>query len=421
MQQAAVKHPQLHACRKQRLVIGAAGIAHQARIDALRQNQHHFHAALGGQNQRVQQRLVRHEIGRADDHPLLRHIERVAQHVVHQRHVAARLRRDDLQQRTAGRLRRHLRHLVHIAGELLQRRREIVFVFHRPVAVKHRRQLLRHRALAAQHRIDPLADARFLFEQARIDQVVAAGVGDAVIDDEDFAVVAQIAAHPQRFQQADRQRFCHLHPCRAQALRPRRTPKTAAAERVCEQLAAHTAPGRPHQRFQHRLYPPGALDDIKLQQAAMLRRLNIGDERLQNRVCVGQKARRIAAGGDIAGIRLHQMGNLAETHLAQRHRLRRQEAVGKSIVKGEQLRLPLRPRPPQFRLANQKIDDDAQNWESEQHRQPGERGATGTARIDDAQRDGKRQAEVKEDEQTVPVHRGLRGRKGEGSIAGRRL
>ena len=92
------------------------------------------------------------------------------------------------------------------------------------------------------------------------------------------------------------------------------------------------------------------------------------------------------------------MGNLAETHLAQRHRLRRQEAVGKGIVKGEQLRLPLRPRPPQFRLANQKIDDDAQNWESEQHRQPGERGATGTARIDDAQRNGNRQAEVKEDE-----------------------
>ena len=130
----------------------------------------------------------------------------------------------------------------------------------------------------------------------------------------------------------------------------------------------------------------------------MPRRLNIGDKRLQNRVRVGQKPRRIATGGDVTRIRLHQMGNLAETHLAQRHRLRRQEAVGKSIVKGEQLRLPLRPRPPQFRLANQKIDDDAQNWESEQHRQPGERGATGTARIDDAQRNGNRQAEVKEDE-----------------------
>ena len=130
----------------------------------------------------------------------------------------------------------------------------------------------------------------------------------------------------------------------------------------------------------------------------MPRRLNIGDERLQNRVRVGQKPRRIATGGDVAGIRLHQMGNLAETHLAQRHRLRRQEAVGKGIVKGKQLRLPLRPRPPQFRFANQQVNYDAQERKGKQHRQPGERGATGTARIDDAQRDGNRQAEVKEDE-----------------------
>ena len=230
-----------------------------------------------------------------------------------------------------------------------------MFVLNRPVAVEHRRQFLRHRAFAAHDGIDPFAYARVLLEKAWVNEVVAAGVGDAVVHDEDFAVVAQVAAYPRRMPQTEGQGFGEFDPGRAQFARPGRAPETLAAECVGKQLAAHAASCCPYQRFQHGIHAAIACDDVKLQQAAMLRGVNIGGEGLQDGVGVGEQTGVVTASRDVARFHLHQTGNLAEARFAQRHGLRRQEAVSKGVVKGVQFRLPLGARPPQFRLANQQV------------------------------------------------------------------
>ena len=66
----------------------------------------------------------------------------------------------------------------------------------------------------------------------------------------------------------------------------------------------------------------------------MLRGVNVGGEGLQDGVGVSEQTGVVAAGRDVARFHLHQAGNLAEARFAQRHGLRRQEAVGKGIVKG---------------------------------------------------------------------------------------
>ena len=82
-----------------------------------------------------------------------------------------------------------------------------VFVHLRhPVAGEQVLVLPRDRPFEPHHRIDPRSILR-LDAELRVGAVLAAAIGDAVVDHDDLAVVAQIDAAPQRPQQrvADRQ------------------------------------------------------------------------------------------------------------------------------------------------------------------------------------------------------------------------
>ena len=57
------------------------------------------------------------------------------------------------------------------------------------------------------HHVYPLADAGILLEEARINQVLAAGVGNAVIDDRDFPVISDVDALEQHADGIDMQGF----------------------------------------------------------------------------------------------------------------------------------------------------------------------------------------------------------------------
>ena len=69
---------------------------------------------------------------------------------------------------------------------------EVFIGFDGKVGEEDGRQFQNHRPCAAHHDIDPFSDAGVLFEIARVDEVEAAGVTDFAVDNEDFAVVAQV-------------------------------------------------------------------------------------------------------------------------------------------------------------------------------------------------------------------------------------
>ena len=71
---------------------------------------------------------------------------------------------------------------------------EVFIGFDGKVGEEDGRQFQNHRPCAAHHDIDPFSDAGVLFEIARVDEVEAAGVTDFAVDNEDFAVVAQVGA-----------------------------------------------------------------------------------------------------------------------------------------------------------------------------------------------------------------------------------
>ena len=71
---------------------------------------------------------------------------------------------------------------------------EVFIGFDGKVGEEDGRQFQNHRPCTAHHDIYPFSDAGVLFEIAGVDKVEAACVTDFAVDNEDFAVVAQIGA-----------------------------------------------------------------------------------------------------------------------------------------------------------------------------------------------------------------------------------
>ena len=71
---------------------------------------------------------------------------------------------------------------------------EVFIGFDGEVGEEDGRQFQNHRSCTAHHGIHPFSDTGVLFEIARVDEVEAAGITDFAVDNEDFAVVAQIGA-----------------------------------------------------------------------------------------------------------------------------------------------------------------------------------------------------------------------------------
>ena len=233
---------------------------------------------------------------------------------------------------------------------------EVLVVFHRQIRVKHRRHFQHHRPRAAHHHIHPLAHAGILFEKARVNQVKAAGVADFFIHNQNLAVVAQIGAGKERAPQAHRQCGMHFHAGAAQFGHPIAVEKVFTAHRIGQNHAVYTAlRGRNH-RIQQGFDFPLRLDNVKRQQAGLLRLIDVGQYRIHNAVGAVEQGHGIAVGGrQPRALRRHAADAvIAVCHLAAHLQLAvGQIAFGKIAVKTVHFHRALGARRAQARLADQ--------------------------------------------------------------------
>jgi hypothetical protein len=92
-----------------------------------------------------------------------------------------------------------------------------------------------------------LTDTGILLEEARVNQVHTAGVGNIVINQNHFAVLAKIHAPQENTQQINLQRLNHFYTGIAHHSRPRAAEKRDAASRIQHQAAVNTATSGGHQ------------------------------------------------------------------------------------------------------------------------------------------------------------------------------
>ena len=151
----------------------------------------------------------------------------------------------------AGRGRPGAKHLRHHAGrEHLGRGRgadqrfNLLAGLGDPGAQKQVLRLPHHRPFAAQQDVDPGRKARRHAEFG-VGAVLAAAKGDAVVDDGDLAVVAQVEPADGQVAQAWNvvQRGQHAHAGVLQLPPARRADEGARAERIDHHAAGHAAPG----------------------------------------------------------------------------------------------------------------------------------------------------------------------------------
>jgi hypothetical protein len=121
-----------------------------------------------------------------------------------------------------------------------------------PVAGEQVLVLARDGALEAHHRVHP-GGVLGLDEELRVGAVLAAAVGDPVVDDDDLAVVAQVDAPAQRPQQrvADGQRAGQAHAGRLHGAASARSGSSPRAQVVRHGAAGDAARRGAHQRLDH--------------------------------------------------------------------------------------------------------------------------------------------------------------------------
>ncbi len=245
VQQSAFEHGNFDACVEQHGVVGAGGVANHEGIDFGRQDQGNFDAAFGSDGQCHQEGFVGDEIGGGDGNLFGGGVNCADDGFVND--VAALFGRggDDLGDDVA---------LLHFFGKdfgnALLRLRQIllhafeVFVgFDGEVGKEDGGEFEYQRAGAAHHDVHPFADAGIFFEEAGIGEVEAAGVADFAVDDEDFAVVAQVGAGEEGAPDADGQGGVDFYAGFAQGFYPAAVEKAAAADGVGEDGAIQTSVG----------------------------------------------------------------------------------------------------------------------------------------------------------------------------------
>ncbi|OMP13631.1 hypothetical protein COLO4_01261 [Corchorus olitorius] len=239
-----------HDAGTQQVAVGAAaGRAHDPRIVARGQDETDLHAAPGGGAQGLEHRGVGNEV-RGGDHDLAPCAGQQRGHEL--RGGAGPLGRafgnDDGGKavcRPVGQTvcgpdsQRHGRNLGDAACL-------------RPVAGEHLLHLRHHRTLHAQHDIDPGRIAG-LDGKGFIRAVLAAAVGDALVDHGDLAVVAQVQAagehHADRM--AGGQGHGQLHARLGHLLPEVGAQQRARAQAVHHGATDHATPCRAHQRLGH--------------------------------------------------------------------------------------------------------------------------------------------------------------------------
>ena len=167
-----------------------------------------------------------------------------------------------------------------------------------PVAREQELVLARDRALEAHHGVHPRGVLR-LYEKLGIGAVLAAAVGDAIVDDHDLAMVAEVDAALERSQQgvADRQACGHAHACRAHRLPMLGADHRARAEVIGHGPAGHAAGGRALQGLDDLAAVVVRQPDVEQHMDVIRGGIDVGHHRVDRGVGVRQQARRVATHG----------------------------------------------------------------------------------------------------------------------------
>ena len=230
MQQAALVLVDLDPGGEQVGVVAAAGRADDPRVVPGREDDRRVDAAVGGRAQRVLHRLVGHVVGRGDDQLAAGRVHQRLEHLGHGRVAHRRPGADHLRGEprpasagsgcAAESSRSSSTYVIQSLGEQV-----LVLPGDRP--------------FEAHHGVDPGGVLR-LDQELRIGAVLAAAIGDAVVDDDDLAMVAQVDAAARTAAAAD----CRSAGPRPRARRPRAWPANAPSGSSCASRGRRPWPGR---------------------------------------------------------------------------------------------------------------------------------------------------------------------------------
>ena len=217
-----------------------------------------------------------------------------------------------------------------------------------------------------------------MLEKPRVHQIEAARVGNQIIHNQNFAVVAQIAAREKRFEHAHRQRRHNPHARLAQLRLPFAAQKCAAAHRIRQNRAFHAALCRIAHRAQQRLNFPLRLNNIKRQRTRLLGSLNIRQHGINNFIRLREQAHGVVfarrqprnAGGNMADALITLLHLAVQLGIAIAQML-----LGKRAVKRIHLLAALGARRAQPWLANHKIRNHAKHGKHKQNDEPRKRRA----------------------------------------------
>ena len=161
--------------------------------------------------------------------------------------------------------------------------------FQFPVLEKRDAQRLDGRPTHANHGVDPLPDAGILLEEPRIDQVLAAGVGDLAIDDHDLAVHAQIEAIEEHTQKISRQRLVQAYAALLQTSALLAIQEFLAADGVDQYPADHASLHGAQQGLDDQVGITARGPDVKLQMHGALCGVDVGHQRTKRCGRVGNQ------------------------------------------------------------------------------------------------------------------------------------
>ncbi len=394
VQQPGTELVNAHPGFEQGAVMAARSGGHGEVVVAGGEDERGRHAAVGRGAQRGLQRGHGHVIRRGDDQLMPRSEDERLEQFGHGGPSVGGAGGDDLGDEA-------VLTVLDLRQGLDQQGGEVVAVVAHPVRGEEVLVLAHHRAFEAHEQIDPGAVFR-LGQEGGVGAVLAAAVAQAVVDDDDLAVIAQVDATPQRAQQriAYGQRPQHLH-----ASGDQRRPLRAADERVRSEVvhqgaAAHAARGGAAQGIGHAAAVAIVQPDIEEQVHAVLRRVDVGHDAGDGGVRVGHQFGAVAADRRVAADRCAEAEQRRVLVGRQRGVCRPAGGgfrTGQAAGDGAQ---PLGPSTADLGRAKQQIGQNAEVGKGHQHEQPGHPRLGLTMRAQQhMRRAGQRQREVQQQEE----------------------
>ncbi len=381
MQEGGAVLVDLHAAVQQVVVIGAPGVEHHGMIRMPGQEQAHVHTAKGSRLQGHAHGLVRDEVRRGEEDPLLGHGNGGEEDALDRLGGCVRSGGDDLHHVLAHRLLLRVPTLAdHVAagGE-------------EPVLGEHLLEVLHRRPADGQVCVPPGGDLLAAAGRVIVGDVHAAREGQAAVDDSDLAVVAQVQV-PVTAEAAHRQELGVLPAGRPQG--PHEAVQAVGAHPVGEQPHHHALLGLLHQQVAEALAGAVILEDVVQHVHMVGGPLDGGLQLTVGLLGLDQQLHLVAAGGRAAPHAVAQQHKLPLRRLGQLGGRLGYLQVGQLLLLLIQVRVKLgvagvaaADLAVQAAATNQKVEQDPHVGQEHDEEDPGQ-GGGGLAALEHDTQDG---------------------------------